>query len=58
MKLQNIFEWLLSTVVTFFFIGCTAPVYKSMDIAAYNQNTKQWKFDYNLGNYISVGTMA
>lgn len=48
MKLQNIFDWLLSIVVTFFFIGCTAPVYKSMDIAAYNQNTKQWKFDYNL----------
>ena len=48
MKLQNLIGLFPIVVVTFFFIGCTPSVYKSMDIAAYNQNTKQWKFDYNL----------
>ncbi len=48
MKLQTFTGLLLLVVVTFFFTGCTPPAYKPMDIAAYNQNTKQWKFDYNL----------
>lgn len=37
----------LSTMA-FCLIGCTPPAYKPMDIAAYNQNTRQWRFDYNL----------
>jgi hypothetical protein len=35
-------------VIVFFFMACTPPVYKSMDIASYNQNTHLWKTDYNL----------
>jgi len=48
MKLQNIIGSLPLVVITFFFSSCTPSVYKPMDIAAYNQNTKQWKLDYNL----------
>ena len=48
MKLQNLTVLWSSIVITFFFIGCTPPAYKPMDIASYNQNTRQWKLDYNL----------
>ena len=48
MKPQYHTGLLPSVAITFFFITCTPPVYKSMDIAAYNQNTHQWKLDYNL----------
>jgi hypothetical protein len=34
--------------MAFVLIGCNPPAYKPMDIAAYNQNTRQWRFDYNL----------
>lgn len=34
--------------IAYTLMGCTHPVYKSMDIASYNQNTRQWKVDYNL----------
>jgi hypothetical protein len=47
MRPQNTIGW-LSLLVTPFFFGCTPPAYKPMDIAAFNQNTGQWKLDYNL----------
>ena len=48
MKRQNLTGLLPLIVITFLFIGCMPPAYKSMDIASYNQNTHQWKTDYNL----------
>lgn len=48
MKPQTLIGLLLMVVIATFLISCGNPVFKPMDIAAYNQNTKQWKFDYNL----------
>jgi hypothetical protein len=48
MKKPNLIGVLPLIVITFFLIRCTPPIYKSMDIASYNQNTHQWKTDYNL----------
>jgi hypothetical protein len=48
MKRKNYSALLPFIFIAFIFIGCAHPAYKSMDIASYNQNTKQWKFDYNL----------
>ncbi|HEV7232578.1 MAG TPA: hypothetical protein VGO45_14675 [Bacteroidia bacterium] len=48
MKPQKLIGSLLLIVLISIFNACKPPVYKPMDIAAYNQNTKKWKFDYNL----------
>ena len=47
MKIHKLAGLVPLSAIAFFF-ACTPPVYKSMDIAAYNQNTHQWKLDYNL----------
>jgi hypothetical protein len=48
MKLHKLTGLLPLSAMASFLIGCTSPAYKPMDIAAYNQNTRQWRFDYNL----------
>ena len=48
MKIHKLAGLVPLSAIAFFSIGCTPPAYKPMDIAAYNQNTHQWKIDYNL----------
>ena len=48
MKIQALAGLLPLSAMAIFLTGCTPPAYKPMDIAAYNQNMGQWRFDYNL----------
>jgi hypothetical protein len=48
MKIHKLAGLVPLIAIAFVSIGCTPPAYKPMDIAAYNQNTHQWKVDYNL----------